>query len=192
MLGKVFHKLCRWLLVLVLMTGAVQADSWRIVSSTPQPWLCASNTPTLYYSLHTYQYQALNTCGELALKNRDRHYFVRDYSISLIEVVEEGSVCPPPVICPDCPPPPECPVIPPATTSMLRWIPPTENEDGSELTDLVKYRFISDDDPGISITLKDPNAVELEVPNNRCYRGIAVNSEDTASEKSNEVCLAAE
>ncbi len=81
------------------------------------------------------------------------------------------------------------------SSTTLSWMPPTQNADGSPLTDLAGYkiyygtgpgnygRFVQIDNPGITIFV-----VENLTPNTYCFVLTAINSHGVESQFSNEVC----
>ncbi|MFW2404273.1 MAG: fibronectin type III domain-containing protein, partial [Gammaproteobacteria bacterium] len=75
----------------------------------------------------------------------------------------------------------------------LSWTPPTENADGSVLTDLAGYKVYYGNEPGnytMSLQIDNPGiatyVVENLTPNTYYFVLTAINSRDIESEYSNE------
>lgn len=76
------------------------------------------------------------------------------------------------------------------TELLFQWAPPTHNTDGSELTDLMGYRFYMGGAPGnyeISKPLGDVNSLRLEPGDYRYFAVTAYDGAINESEYSNEV-----
>jgi len=78
-------------------------------------------------------------------------------------------------------------------SATLSWMPPTENADGSVLTDLVGYKVYYGNEPGnypMSLQIDNPGiatyVVENLTPNTYYFVVTAINSRDIESEYSNE------
>ena len=80
-------------------------------------------------------------------------------------------------------------------SATLSWMPPTQNADGTPLSDLAGYKIyygyesgnyrtsVQIDNPGITIYV-----VENLTPNTYCFVLTAINSRGVESQFSNEVC----